>query len=117
MVAAASGVACPHDDLGALREPPAEGASVILINATPMGMAGQPEVPIDLADYGADTILFDMVYDPLETGLVRQARARGLLVIDGLQMLVGQAAMAFEHFFAAPAPREHDAELRALLTA
>ena len=42
---------------------------------------------------------------------------RGLQTIDGLQMLVGQAAAAFELFFGTPAPREYDAELRALLTA
>ncbi len=41
----------------------------------------------------------------------------GSRTIDGLAMLIGQAAAAFALFFGAPAPREHDAELRALLTA
>ena len=54
---------------------------------------------------------------PLDTPLLVQARARDLRTIDGLEMLIGQAALAFEIFFDAPAPREHDAELRALLEA
>ena len=89
----------------------------LIINASPMGMAGQPEVPIDLAQYPPETIVFDMVYAPVETALLRQARDCGLRTIDGLEMLVAQAAAAFELFFGQPAPREHDAELRALLTA
>jgi shikimate dehydrogenase len=40
-----------------------------------------------------------------------------LATVDGLQMLVAQAAPSFERFFGAPPPRDHDAELRALLTA
>jgi shikimate dehydrogenase len=88
----------------------------VLINATPMGMAGQPEVPVELSAYPADTIVFDMVYFPLDTGLIKLARGSGMRVIDGLHMLVAQAAPAFEMFFGLPAPREHDAELRALLT-
>ncbi|MCW3797738.1 shikimate dehydrogenase [Sphingomonas sp. BN140010] len=91
--------------------------SHVIINATPMGMAGQPDVPVDLTSYGPDTIVFDMVYSPLETGFLRQARALGLRVIDGLDMLIGQAAPSFEAFFGHPAPREHDPELRERLTA
>ena len=91
--------------------------SVILINASSMGMRGNPAVPVDLTPYYPDTIVFDMVYDPLDTPLLNDARRLGLRAIDGLEMLVGQAAAAFEKFFGQPAPREHDAELRALLTA
>ena len=90
--------------------------SYIIINSSTMGMAGMPEVPINLDFYPEDTIVFDMVYAPLETGLLRAARERGMRTADGLSMLVGQAAAAFHHFFGQPAPREHDAELRALLT-
>ncbi|MET0251934.1 MAG: shikimate dehydrogenase [Novosphingobium sp.] len=91
--------------------------SYIVVNASSMGMNGQSDVPIDLDWYPQDTIVFDMVYAPLETGLLREARARGMRTIDGLAMLIGQAAAAFELFFGQPAPRRHDAELRALLTA
>lgn len=89
--------------------------SHIVINATSMGMEGQPAVPIDLSSYYPDTIVFDMVYAPVDTPLLAQARRLRLRTIDGLEMLVAQAAPAFELFFGAPAPREHDAELRALL--
>jgi shikimate dehydrogenase len=49
------------------------------------------------------------------TDLMQRAQAQGLHTIDGLAMLIGQAALAFEKFFGKPAPRQHDAELRALL--
>ncbi len=89
----------------------------LIVNATSLGMSGQPPLPVDLGGQDADCIVYDIVYAPLETPLLAAARARGMRTIDGLQMLVGQAAAAFELFFGQPAPREHDAELRALLTA
>lgn len=91
----------------------------VLINASPLGMAGRPDFESRVYEAIArcDVLtVFDMVYAPLETPLLAAARARGLRSIDGLTMLIGQAAAAFELFFGAPAPREHDAELRALLT-
>ena len=84
-------------------------------------MSGQEAMPqfvldeLDLLD--SEGTVFDMVYDPLETPLLVSARAQGRRGIDGLAMLIGQAAVAFEKFFGRPAPRQHDAELRALLTA
>ena len=93
------------------------GYDHVIVNATTLGMAGQPALAINLDDYPDDTIVYDLVYAPLETPLLAAARARGLRTIDGLAMLIGQAATAFVLFFGAPAPREHDAELRALLTA
>jgi shikimate dehydrogenase len=88
----------------------------ILINATPMGMEGHAPVPVDLATYGEHTIVYDLVYHPVETPLLRDARARGLRTISGLEMLVEQAARAFELFFGRPAPRGYDAELMETLT-
>jgi shikimate dehydrogenase len=88
----------------------------LLVNATSLGMVGMDELPFDIKDINRNTTIYDMVYAPLETTLLKQARHLGLGTIDGLQMLVGQAAAAFELFFGQPAPREHDAELRALLT-
>ena len=89
----------------------------LLVNATSLGMVGQPPLEIDLSSWPSQMVVYDIVYSPLETPLLAAARARGLRTIDGLQMLVGQAAAAFELFFGQPAPRQHDAELRALLTA
>lgn len=90
----------------------------VLINASPLGMTEQPPLTLSLAAMrGAEAqrIVFDMVYAPLETSLLVQARREGFATIDGLQMLVAQAAEAFELFFGVPAPRDYDDELRALL--
>jgi shikimate dehydrogenase len=88
----------------------------LLINASALGMADHPPLEIDLAALRPGAVILDMVYHPVDTPLLRQARSLGLHGIDGLQMLVGQAAQAFALFFGAPPPREHDAELRELLT-
>ncbi len=62
-------------------------------------------------------VFYDIVTHPLETPLRAEAKARGFRTIDGLSMLIGQAAIAFELFFGAPPPREPgDPELRVLLT-
>lgn len=89
----------------------------LLVNSSPLGMTGQPPLRLDLAPLPEDAVVYDIVYAPLDTQLLLDARARGLRTIDGLEMLIGQAALAFDIFFDAEAPREHDAELRALLTA
>lgn len=91
----------------------------VVINASPLGMIGQPSFAPDViaAVAWSSAAVFDMVYAPLETPLLAAARARGLRTIDGLAMLIGQAAAAFALFYGAAAPREHDAELRALLVA
>jgi shikimate dehydrogenase len=89
----------------------------LLFNATSLGMTGQPRLDVDTSALSSCAIVFDAVYAPLETPLLAAAQARALQTIDGLQMLVAQAATAFELFFGQPAPRQHDTELRALLTA
>lgn len=55
--------------------------------------------------------------DPIDTVLLEQARAAGFRTIDGLAMLIGQAAEAFELFFDAAPPRDFDQELRERLLA
>lgn len=92
-------------------------AAALLVNATSLGMTGQPPLTLDLDSLPPHALVYDIVYAPLTTPLLANAQARGLETVDGLEMLVGQAALAFELFFGAAAPREHDAELRALLTA
>lgn len=89
----------------------------LLVNASSLGMTGQPPLDLDLAGLPEDAVVYDLVYAPVETGLLAAARARDLAVVDGLDMLVGQAAAAFELFFGAAPPRERDGELRALLLA
>lgn len=82
-----------------------------LINATPLGMAGRDCLNCDLGQMPDQGWVFDMVYDPSETLLIRAARARGLQSVDGLAMLVEQAATSFKLFFGKDAPRDRDAEL------
>ncbi|WP_294256919.1 shikimate dehydrogenase [uncultured Sphingomonas sp.] len=93
--------------------PPAD----LLVNASPLGMDGQPALDLNLDPLPEHAVVYDIVYAPLETPLLAQARDRELDTVDGLEMLVGQAALAFELFFGAEPPRDRDEELRALLTA
>lgn len=92
-------------------------SAALLINASSLGMTGQPPLILDLSPLPPEAVVYDLVYAPLDTALLAAADARGLAVVDGIEMLIGQAAVAFELFFGITAPREHDAELRALLTA
>lgn len=95
--------------------------AALVINATQLGMTGQSPMPsfvLDgLARAARDALVFDMVYAPLETALLATARSGALACSDGLVMLVGQAATAFERFFGAAPPREKDAALRGILLA
>jgi shikimate dehydrogenase len=91
--------------------------AALLVNSSALGMAGQEPLAVDLAPLPADAIVYDIVYAPLVTDLIAQAEDRGLATIDGLEMLVGQAALAFELFFGATPPREHDEALREILLA
>lgn len=76
-----------------------------VINATPIGMAPTADaVPIPLARLRV-RVVFDMVYYPLETRFLGEARSRGLVTISGLEMLVAQGARQFEIWTGQPAPR------------
>ncbi|MEQ1547118.1 MAG: shikimate dehydrogenase [Chakrabartia sp.] len=92
--------------------PPAQ----LLVNASPLGMTGQDPLPLSLDSQADDCVVYDLVYQPLMTPLLRAAQDRGLDCVDGLDMLIGQAALAFELFFGAVPPRD-DTALRTLLTA
>lgn len=93
-----------------------EGCLDLIVNASPLGMAGQPSLNFDLSHAPPGSVVYDIVTNPLETDLLRRARTEGFATVDGLAMLIGQAAAAFEMFFGRPPPREYDAELRARLT-
>lgn len=71
----------------------------LLVNTTSLGMKGQPPLQIDLSGMKQTAAVSDIVYAPLETDLLRQARARGLRVADGLGMLLHQAVPGFERWF------------------
>jgi len=87
----------------------------LLVNASSLGMTGQPHYAPDVDQLREGAVVYDLVYAPLETDLLAAAVARDLQTVDGLDMLIGQAALAFELFFGAAPPREHDDALRALL--
>jgi shikimate dehydrogenase len=84
-----------------------------IVNATSLGGHGQPV--LDLPPAPVSAVVMDMVYRPLETPLLRQARVRGHRTADGLTMLIAQARPSFEAFFGRPAPEGVD--VRALCCA
>ncbi len=91
-----------------------DGAT-LLVNATSLGMDGQPPLEIDLSALPASAVVCDVVYVPLETPLLAAARARGNPVVDGLGMLLYQAQPAFEAWFGVRP--EVDDELRRFVLA
>ena len=71
----------------------------LLVNATSLGMKGQPALDVDLGEVAGDAVVADIVYVPLVTPLLAQARGRGLVVSNGLDMLLHQAVRGFELWF------------------
>ena len=90
------------------------GGAGILVNTTTLGMVGQPPLEINLR-CPASLVVADLVYAPLETGLLASARARGLRTADGLGMLLHQAVRGFQLWFGVRP--EVTPELRALVEA
>ena len=80
-------------------------AADVVVNATNVGMTGGPKgFPFDIALLRPGQLLYDLVYSPPETPLIKAARALGLTAYDGRSMLAGQAAHAFSLFFGCEAP-------------
>lgn len=77
----------------------AVGEADLVVNTTALGMKGQPPLALDLTAARPGTIVADIVYVPLETPLLAAARARGLVAVDGLGMLLHQAVPGFERWF------------------
>jgi shikimate dehydrogenase len=71
----------------------------LLVNATSLGMAGKPDLDVSLDPLPRRAVVYDIVYVPLETSLLRRARLRGLRTADGLGMLLHQAQPGFEKWF------------------
>jgi shikimate dehydrogenase len=75
----------------------------LVVNATPLGMQGEPgPVPVERLNPGQ--LVVDTVYHPMETPFLAAARARGIHAVNGLGMLVHQAALAFESWTGLDAP-------------
>ncbi|GAA0552476.1 shikimate dehydrogenase [Rhizomicrobium palustre] len=84
----------------------------LIVHTTSAGMKETPSLDLPLGDLAEGAAVFDAVYNPLETGLLRRARTEGLKPVDGLWMLLHQAVPSFEAFFGAtpkvtPALRAH----------
>jgi shikimate dehydrogenase len=69
------------------------------VNCSTLGMRGAPPLDIDLSGVREGAVICDIVYYPLETALLQQARQKGLKAVDGLGMLLHQAVPGFEKWF------------------
>ena len=83
-------------------------SSGLIINASAGGMQGKSELDIHLDQAHPDAFVYDLVYIPEKTGLLRQAEARGLANIGGLDMLIGQARPSFKLFYGQTPPEYLD---------
>ncbi len=82
-----------------------EGCEMI-VNATPLGLRTGDALPAPIESLERGALVIDLVYGRAETPWVRAARSAGHRAADGLEMLLEQGALAFEWWFAVPAPRE-----------
>jgi shikimate dehydrogenase len=84
----------------------AAAAADIVVNATSVGMGGDPELPIPAATIRKEQVVADLVYEPRETPLIAAARGAGAHAVGGIGMLVHQAALQIEIWSGQPAPVE-----------
>ena len=75
-----------------------EGAA-LLVNTTSLGMVGKPPLDLEIEGIDPGTIVTDLVYTPLETDLLKKAAALGCSTVDGVGMLLHQAAPGFSRWF------------------
>lgn len=73
--------------------------AALLVNTTQLGMNGQPPLALDLTHLPPAAVVDDIVYAPLETDLLKQARSRGNVTVDGIGMLLHQARPGFTAWF------------------
>ncbi|NSX53583.1 shikimate dehydrogenase [Parasulfitobacter algicola] len=71
----------------------------LLVNTTSLGMIGQPDLKFDLQKINQNVLVTDIIYTPLQTQLLKDAKNRGCITVDGLGMLLHQAAPGFEAWF------------------
>src|SRR5437879_5405681 len=71
----------------------------LLINCTDQGMIGKPALDVDLARLAPSTLVADLIYTPLETPFLAEARRRGCVTVNGLGLLLNQAGLAFKAWF------------------
>jgi shikimate dehydrogenase len=81
-------------------------AFAVIVNATPLGMSGGDPLPVDPEALHAGQAVVDLVYHPADTPLLTAARSKGALAVNGLGMLLHQAARSFTLWTGQPAPIE-----------
>ncbi len=86
----------------------------ILVNTTSLGMIGQPELKLPYDKLNQRTLVYDIVYNPLKTDFLKRAAERGCRTVDGLGMLLHQAASSYQFWFGKKP--EVSLELRTLVT-
>jgi shikimate dehydrogenase len=89
-----------------------------VVNTTPVGMYPRTdEAPLEEGELPVGSLVFDTVYNPLRTKLLRMAERLGHKTLEGVAMFVGQGAVQFELFTGRPAPKElMERVVRAALT-
>lgn len=75
------------------------GGAATVVNTSSLGMVGKPELVVPMDDLAAGAVVTDLVYTPLKTRFLQDAAARGCVTVDGLGMLLHQAAPGFERWF------------------
>jgi shikimate dehydrogenase len=85
-----------------------------VINATSLGLAGKEPLTVSLEGLQDGAVVMDMVYRPLRTAFLARASSLGFAAVDGLAMLIGQAAPSFEAFFGQAPPKSVDVRALAL---
>ena len=85
-----------------------DGATTV-VNCTALGMQGKPPLKVPMDALSSKAVVTDLVYTPLETKLLQTARAKGCQVVDGLGMLIHQAAPGFERWFGKKPPVDDEA--------
>ena len=78
----------------------------LIINASAAGMSGKPKLDISLEGGRAGALVYDLIYTPRVTPLMRDAKANGMQILGGLEMLIAQARPSFKLFFGATPPPE-----------
>ena len=86
----------------------AAGRAGIIVNASAAGMSGKPELDISLEKGRAGALVYDLIYTPRETSLMKKAKAREMDVLGGLEMLIAQARPSFKLFFGKSPPATLD---------
>lgn len=86
----------------------AVASSGLIINATTGGMIGKPQLDLDIAKAEPGTFVYDLIYTPRQTKLLRLAKANGCQTLGGLEMLIAQARPSFKLFYGVNPPAEPD---------